>query len=206
MSRGRRKKTETKQIRYSFTESWPSGLRQHTANVPWNKPHRWFKSSTLRHFLENELGYKHKSSMNEYLKERYHRLKREAFDILGGVCAHCQSTLSLQVDHINPKTKSFNVTRKLRSLPWSNILSELKKCQLLCRLCHKEKTKSEKSYGKKLFGSDNPNARLKEDQVLEIKRGLAQHISMAELSRTLGIGYENIKAIKSGRAWRQVIL
>ena len=66
---------------------------------------------------------------------------------LGGKCVLCQSENSLQFDHIDHTTKSFDISKNW-STNWERLEQELSKCQLLCSACHKEKTKEEKSWTK----------------------------------------------------------
>lgn len=67
--------------------------------------------------------------------------------LLGEECVRCLATDNLVCDHINPKTKSFNI-----GINWSKslkvIIIELRKCQLLCKSCHGKKTALER--GRKL--------------------------------------------------------
>ncbi len=66
--------------------------------------------------------------------------RREKFlKLLGNKCVQCGSTENLEFDHIDPKTKLFEIA-DCGSKSYSSILLELKKCQLLCKLHHKEKT------------------------------------------------------------------
>jgi len=62
---------------------------------------------------------------------------------LGGKCRKCGSVEDLEFDHVNPRTKMFNMASS-----WTRsedqIKAELKKCQLLCAECHKTKTLSER--------------------------------------------------------------
>jgi hypothetical protein len=58
---------------------------------------------------------------------------------LGGVCSHCPSTTELELDHIDPATKSFTVS-KLGSCNEVKFWAEVDKCQLLCTDCHQAKT------------------------------------------------------------------
>lgn len=77
----------------------------------------------------------------EYQLARYHRIRAEALELLGGQCATCGSTEDLQIDHVDPAAKSFSLSKTRTSREkW---LVELKKCQLLCRSHHKQKTSSE---------------------------------------------------------------
>jgi 5-methylcytosine-specific restriction endonuclease McrA len=63
---------------------------------------------------------------------------------LGGKCAKCGTTDALEVDHVNPATKT-RQTYTLWFLSPDNpdFIAELAKCQLLCTDCHREKTGQE---------------------------------------------------------------
>ena len=50
----------------------------------------------------------------------------------------CGSTESLQIDHVDPKTK---VSHRVWSWSKERFDEEIKKCQILCHECHKEKTR-----------------------------------------------------------------
>ena len=66
-----------------------------------------------------------------------------ALDILGGKCAECGSEESLEFDHIaddRDSTKRRAISNMLREAKWHDILTELEKCQLLCKKCHITKT------------------------------------------------------------------
>lgn len=71
--------------------------------------------------------------------ERYHRRRNDAIEQLDGCCVKCKTTEHLDIDHIDPKTKEFTIGQcgSVSEERWQN---ELKKCQLLCKKCHKLKT------------------------------------------------------------------
>ena len=77
------------------------------------------------------------------------RIKRrqKIIDFLGGECVKCDSTENLEVDHIDPKTKSFNLDAKNIQRKWEILEIELRKCQLLCKTCHKDKSRKGKEQG-----------------------------------------------------------
>lgn len=77
--------------------------------------------------------------MRVYMNKRFAQRNQEALEILGGKCAKCGSTEKLEFDHIDPKTKLFGIKYATRN--WEIVLEELKKCQLLCRMHHEEKSK-----------------------------------------------------------------
>lgn len=70
----------------------------------------------------------------------YHKRRHQIIEYLGGRCRSCGTVDNLEIDHIDRKTKSFNISEKW-SHSWESILPEIDKCQLLCGPCHKEKTK-----------------------------------------------------------------
>lgn len=71
---------------------------------------------------------------------RYHRRRKETIEKLGGQCAQCGSADSLQIDHIDPATKEYDVGRGLAGLAAVKLEEEVKKCQLLCTPCHTGKS------------------------------------------------------------------
>ena len=75
----------------------------------------------------------------KYNLNRYNQRMADAIAILGGACVVCGATEDLQLDHLNPSTKKFNLG-KLWSTNLENFLEELTKCQLLCFTCHQLKT------------------------------------------------------------------
>lgn len=82
------------------------------------------------------------STMSEY-KARMEKI----FAHLGGKCVKCGSSENLHVDHTNHFTKSFTIGENW-SRSWDVLELELKKCQLLCREHHLEKSKEEGSLAK----------------------------------------------------------
>lgn len=74
-----------------------------------------------------------------YRKKRYAERKVEIIELLGGSCKKCGSVSNLEVDHIDPKKKKFEVMANCWCMAWPKLLEEIKKCQLLCESCHIEK-------------------------------------------------------------------
>lgn len=93
---------------------------------------------------------KHDPSRNEYQrkyqKKRYHGRKKQAIKMLGGKCSVCGTTSGLELDHKDPDKKSFNVT-KLWSVPEAEFKREVKKCKLLCKKHHRERTGKQRENG-----------------------------------------------------------
>lgn len=87
---------------------------------------------------------KNREKRNAYMREYLPALKKRrhqwATQLLGGKCSRCGDVDGpFEFDHIDPSTK-----KEIIALMWrfseSNLLEELKKCQLLCSPCHRIKT------------------------------------------------------------------
>lgn len=78
-----------------------------------------------------------------YDRERYQQRRLRAISQLGDKCAKCGSMQDLEIDHIDPKTKVFELASgpTVAEREWQ---SELLKCQVLCSDCHDEKTALER--------------------------------------------------------------
>jgi len=87
-----------------------------------------------------------KNYHRKYNRHRYHRLRNQYIEILGGKCVICGSTDSLQFDHIDPTTKLIDIS-KLLNYSQSIVIAELTKCQLLCKTHHLEKSMNNKELG-----------------------------------------------------------
>jgi hypothetical protein len=66
-------------------------------------------------------------------------------EYLGGVCARCSTTSGLQFDHIDSKTKKFDISSNW-ARAWETLVVELDKCQLLCGPHHKKKSVESKDH------------------------------------------------------------
>ena len=82
------------------------------------------------------------------------RLIRASWVAANGPCKKCGSSKSLEVDHINPKTKDPKIKPHHGDRIWcwseARRAKELKKCQVLCFICHRVKTNEERGW--KLHG------------------------------------------------------
>ena len=81
---------------------------------------------------------KHKT---EKLRELRQRKRQQLVEHLGGKCVGCGTTKDLQFDHINRADKLYTIG-KIIDWDMSRILPEVEKCQLLCKECHRIKTRA----------------------------------------------------------------
>lgn len=88
------------------------------------------------------MPYRDRARQLEYQKN-WMRARRAAY-FHDKACVKCGSTHRLELDHIDPSTK---VSHKIWS--WTEVkrLAEIAKCQVLCVLCHREKTAEQRRAG-----------------------------------------------------------
>lgn len=82
------------------------------------------------------------SKGSEKVKLWRKRTKDKLVEALGGkcrVCSYMKSTQALSLHHVDPSVKEFGFGA-IRATPksWEKILTEAKKCVLLCSNCHAE--------------------------------------------------------------------
>jgi 5-methylcytosine-specific restriction endonuclease McrA len=93
----------------------------------------------------SEAAHPRADYMRKYMRERYKKIREKILNILGNKCSGCGTGEGpFHLDHVNPKKKSMRAA-DLHSVNDKKFKSEVKKLQLLCLLCHKDKTKKEKS-------------------------------------------------------------
>ncbi len=93
-------------------------------------------------------------------QRRYRIRRRErATQYLGGKCVKCGSSESLEFDHIEPETKTKDISQAIiAAWSWERLREELDKCQLLCSDHHHEKTINQGCRSKFAWNKvENPN-------------------------------------------------
>jgi hypothetical protein len=113
----------------------------------------------------------------------------------------CGSKRDLQADHKDPRTKggkSFWLFKEERHL------AELKKCQVLCKKCHRSKTALEQEDWVRL--GQRRWSKLSLSDVKAIKRELKnfKYGDFSRLGRKYGITPQSVHGIYVGRIWRRV--
>ena len=69
------------------------------------------------------------------------RIKQWALEYKGGKCQKCgydKYIGALELHHLNPNEKEFNLSDRNIKLDWETIKKELDKCILVCANCHRE--------------------------------------------------------------------
>lgn len=144
--------------------------------------------------------------MRVYVNKRYHDRRRKALSLLGDACVVCGATKNLHIDHINPETKTMNLSRTIHGAPWKKIENELKKCQLLCESCHKAKTLVDGSRFKNVaLGEKINHAKLTKENVLEIRQKYeCENYTHEELSKLYGVSRSAITQIINRVTWKHI--
>lgn len=133
-----------------------------------------------------------------YQKNLYEERKKWAFNFLGNKCAYCGTKKDLTMDHKNPNDKSYNVTRALRWKSKRELIKELKKCQLLCKMCHIKKTFKE---GSRNIGEASGGAKLKNNDIINI---LKDSRSSRKIAKDYGISHVTVLNIKNKKNWKHI--
>lgn len=89
------------------------------------------------------MPYKDKDKQREFQRLRVAKIRNEWL-LENGPCIKCQSSDSLEVDHIDRNQK---VSHRIWSWSKDRREMELAKCQVLCHKCHWEKTKLDLGHG-----------------------------------------------------------
>ena len=64
-------------------------------------------------------------------------------------CEICNEAepIVLDFDHLDPASKKYNISKMLSGhYGWKTILSEIKKCRILCSNCHRKHTYKQQNY------------------------------------------------------------
>lgn len=81
--------------------------------------------------------------MRAYMAERRAKRRADLVAHLGGKCQHCGAIDDLEIDHVDPREKSFTLSGAALDRSWERLLAEAAKCQALCPRHHLEKTLAE---------------------------------------------------------------
>jgi 5-methylcytosine-specific restriction endonuclease McrA len=103
---------------------------------------------------------KRKAYIREY-QRRWLRARRAQF-FAGKKCMVCQSTIQLELHHVDRSTK---VSHHVWSWRQERRDAEIAQCQVLCSRCHLEKTNSDPTLFHFAAGELNPKCKYNDDQV-----------------------------------------
>jgi len=140
------------------------------------------------------MPYKDPEKNREY--QRKWVAKRKADWYKDKFCVHCGSVERLELDHIDPKQK---ISHSIWSWTQEKRDADTAKCQVLCHDCHVKKTKDNVEHPR---GSQKPNAKLNEAQVLEIRRRHKAGERQIDLAKQFNVSKYTIYGIVQRRKWK----
>jgi len=102
---------------------------------------------------ENKKEYysRYKDRKKEYCSKNSARMRKrlDEFKLSLGGCVDCGFNKwpeALDFDHVDPKTKEYNMAKLARFSAWDKFFAEAKKCQIRCANCHRHKHMYDKSH------------------------------------------------------------
>jgi len=131
-------------------------------------------SSTSKTSKDKE---KYNQYMNDYMKERWRKRRKEAIKYLGGKCVDCSRKTRLEFDHVDPSAKTITIARA-SSFSELRFWEEINKCELRCRTCHKVKTKIN---GEGCFSNPKIRKRCKCGKIFKSVKSYAGHKAWCRL-------------------------
>jgi 5-methylcytosine-specific restriction endonuclease McrA len=118
--------------------------------------------------------------------QRYNRQwmknRRQGWIASQGPCVECGSTENLEVDHIDPSTKKYRPAA-LWGMAVDNPsrVAELAKCQILCRDCHKAKTRAYRKL------HPIPPSKFSEEQIRMVRELRAKGWTYEQAGKVVGV-------------------
>jgi 5-methylcytosine-specific restriction endonuclease McrA len=96
--------------------------------------------------LQREWYHRNKETILVKQKDLYYSLKEQIIENLGGKCKYCSSYENLEFNHIDPLLKVEEASKR-------HMMSkdEWKKCELLCKDCHRKYTTAENKIMRKYW-------------------------------------------------------
>lgn len=96
---------------------------------------------SARELTPFQIAHRRMKANPEYQYKHRPAARRAEWLRVNGPCQICRSKKDLEVDHIDPSTK---VSHRIWGWRGERRNLELAKCQVLCKRCHKKKTKEQR--------------------------------------------------------------
>lgn len=85
--------------------------------------------------------------MSVYMADRRAKRRADLIALKGSKCQKCESTESLEFNHLDRTLKKFSLSGCHLDKAWKSILAEAEKCELVCKGCHLDYTRSQYASG-----------------------------------------------------------
>lgn len=99
------------------------------------------KHGSVSHFKRSDGTFRCGKCASQWVVASRINKKRRLVDMFGGRCKLCgyrKYIGALDFHHLEPSQKSFAVSVRGLCYAWETVLTEAKKCVLLCKNCHAE--------------------------------------------------------------------
>lgn len=109
-------------------------------------------SDKKAHYIANKDGYKKRARL------RIKEIRQRVSALKDGPCTDCGKKFppcAMEFDHLDQKKKTKNVSALVSDGSWEKILLEIKKCELVCAICHAIRTHMGRTSVRK--GLQNPS-------------------------------------------------
>lgn len=74
--------------------------------------------------------------MAAYMRNRRALRRSVLLELAGGKCVVCETRENLEFNHIDPTSKSFNLSGAALDKSWARLKEELEKCNVMCTQHH----------------------------------------------------------------------
>lgn len=145
--------------------------------------------------------YSRNKEISDFRNKTLVENRRKEWFKVNSPCKHCNSWDNLELDHMDPSTKTVKVTSNIWHWNIERRLKELSNCQILCNSCHKKKTAAGKEWCK---GEAVGSSKLISSQVLKIRELKENGISTTNLSKIFVVSESTIRAIITRKIWKHI--
>ncbi len=99
----------------------------------------YYKKMSTKDGMHHQCRTCHNKQNAKANKKRHQVRRAKLLTLLGNKCKHCLQMfphVAMDLHHLNPKGKDFSFNN-LQGRAWSRVITEAKKCILLCANCHR---------------------------------------------------------------------
>ena len=143
------------------------------------------------------MPYADREKQRDYQRSWMVERKRRALNYLVNQCVYCGTTKNLEIDHVEPTSKTCPIAGLL-SHKWETVVAELDKCQVVCHDCHVRKTKTD---GSVAIGEKVGTSKLSAEEVRTIRRLAKTELTQREIGAMFNVDYSTVGRIARRVDW-----
>jgi hypothetical protein len=123
-----------------------------------------------------------------YLAERQQWIDEYKLRHGCALCGYKEFARALDLDHIEPTTKSGEISRLVKDAPWQKVLDEIAKCMVLCAIHHRIKTFDPEMFMQLMAERRRPDTSPSELPGLLRDKRITSQVSSATFTATTSLG------------------